>query len=77
MAEMGSLDHVCSRHLFDKRYLDDDAVAAKLSAARPAQDEMLRLDTLAAEGYWGILISPNASLAPGAGLAGKPMGAQT
>jgi hypothetical protein len=24
MAEMGSLDHVCSRHLFDKSYLDDD-----------------------------------------------------
>ena len=39
------------------------AVTAKLSAARPAQDEMLRLDALAAEGYWGILISPlNASL---------------
>ena len=27
------------------------AVTAKLSAARPAQDELLRLDALTAEGY--------------------------
>ena len=27
------------------------AVTAKLSAARPAQDELLRLDVLTAEGY--------------------------
>ena len=38
------------------------AVTAKLSAARPAQDELLRLDALTAEGYWGIPISRNASL---------------
>ena len=37
-------------------------MAAKLSAARPAQDELLRLDALTAEGYWGIPISRNASL---------------
>ena len=34
MAEMGSLDHVCSRHSFDKRYLDDDDGGELLQHAR-------------------------------------------
>jgi hypothetical protein len=35
------------------------AVTAKLSAARPAQDELLRLEALAAEGKFGLPISRN------------------
>jgi hypothetical protein len=37
------------------------AVAALLSAARPAQDELLRLEALAAEGRFGLPISRNAA----------------
>jgi hypothetical protein len=37
------------------------AVASLLSAARPAQDALLRLEALAAECYWGVPISPNAA----------------
>ena len=37
------------------------AVTAMLSAARPAQDELLRLEALAAEDQFGLPISRNAA----------------